>query len=58
MKEIKANCMWNHHSVMEYFICGIDFVVNGEFYFNREKSRYEHNHLCPDGSEILVYWNF
>lgn len=59
MKEIRATefgFSFGTSYSMVYEIEGQEFNVSGEFFYNREKSRYEHIHICPDCSEILIFW--
>lgn len=45
---------------MLYQIEGVDYNVTGEFYYNKSKKRFEHEHwLDEDGNDIIiVYWPY
>lgn len=58
MKSIKGDDYNVHTMYYDYEIDGVYFWVQGELYKNDKMKRWEHTHLCDDGSEILVYWPF
>lgn len=56
MKTIKADEMWNNHTVMRYEVNGKEFNVTGEFYYNKKKKRFEHTHIGERGGEYLIIY--
>lgn len=47
----------NHQGdCMTYTINGKTYEVYGEFYYNKEKCRYEHTHIGKRGGEMLITW--
>lgn len=56
MKTIKANFMENHFTWLNYEVNGKDFNVNGDFFYNDKKKRFEHVHIGPRGGEYLVVY--
>lgn len=55
MKTIKANYESSSHFV-SYEVNGEYFEGWGEFFFNKKKNRYEHEHIGKRGGKYLIVW--
>ena len=52
----KRGNSYNRAMYFDYEINGKYFWVQGELYYNKEKSRYEHIHIGKRGGETLIFW--
>ena len=55
MKTIKAD-KESTRSYVSYEVNGEYFEVWGEFHFNKEKNRWEHEHIGKRGGKYLIVW--
>lgn len=39
-----------------YEVNGKEYWVQGELYYNKDKSRFEHVHIGVRGGETLIFW--
>lgn len=48
--------MFNHFNVMIYEVNGKEFTVNGEFFYDEKKKRFEHVHIGVRGGTYLIIY--
>lgn len=52
----KRGNSYNKSMYFDYEINGKYFWIQGELYYNKKKSRYEHIHIGKRGGETLIFW--
>lgn len=56
MKIIKGTYKDNKSQYFEYEINNKSYWVQGELYYNKQKKRYEHEHIASHGEIYLITW--